>query len=244
MRPKDNHAAAFISINRMVQRLRRNNNLRMKQIIDIDKWDRKDNFRFFEEFVNPWYAVTTEIDCTRALRECKATGESFFLRYLHAILCSANEVEALRYRLQPDGRVVLYDRIDIITPIAAEGRPFVTVRIPYIADFAEFSAEARRRIEGIRPEDSPYGVEEEMFRNVDYGVIHMSAVPKMYFTSMSYTTHKPGGMACTHPLSVVGKAVERPGGRMAMPYSIYVSHAFVDGSHLTDFFTRIAARLS
>lgn len=214
----------------------------MKQIVDIDNWKRRDVFRFFEDFLSPWYSVTTEIDCTRAFRESKERGESFFLRYLHAVVCAANEIEELRYRLQPDGSVALYDRLDIITPIAAEGRPFVTVRIPYIADFAEFAAEARRIIEAIKPDDSPYAVEAKMFADEDYGVIHLSAVPKMYFTGMTFTVDKPG-RGCTHPLSVVGKVEKRPGGKLIFPYSIYVCHSFVDGSHLTDFFARIASRL-
>lgn len=215
----------------------------MKTYVDMSTWERRDVFRFFEDFMNPWYSVTTELECTRAFNESRERGESFFLRYLHAVLCAANEVEALRYRLQPDGRVALYDRLDIITPIAAEGRPFVTVRIPYIADFAEFAETATRIIRGIKPDDSPYAVEERMFAEEDYGVIHLSAVPKMYFTGMTFTAQSPG-RACTHPLSVIGRMTERVGSRLVLPYSIYVSHAFVDGAHLTDFFARITSRLA
>ena len=38
----------------------------MKHIIDIDAWERRDNDGFFRSFVNSWYSVTTEIDCTEA----------------------------------------------------------------------------------------------------------------------------------------------------------------------------------
>ena len=34
----------------------------MKHIIDIDAWERRDNYGFFRSFVNSWYSVTTEID--------------------------------------------------------------------------------------------------------------------------------------------------------------------------------------
>lgn len=214
----------------------------MNTFIDLPSWERRDVARFFSDFLSPWYSVTTELDCTRAFRESKERRQSFFLRYLHAVVCAANEVEAMRYRLQPDGRIALYDRLDVITPIAAEGRPFVTVRIPYIADFAQFAAEATRIIRSIKPDDSPYAVEEKMFADEDYGVIHLSAVPKMFFTSMTFTTHRPG-QACTHPLSVVGRMTDRGNGRLVLPYAIYVNHAFVDGAHLTDLFARISSRL-
>ena len=166
----------------------------MKEIIDIETWERRDNFEFFRGYASSWYAVTTEIECTRSFRQCKETGESFLLRYLHA-------------------------------------------------DFNKFCDEARRIIGGITPETNPYGTEEAMFSAGDYGVIHLSAVPKMYFTSITYTNYETGN-ACTHPLSTMGKVTERHGDRLIMPYSIYVNHAFVDGSHLSDFFDRIQQRLA
>ena len=215
----------------------------MKTIVDIDNWQRRDNYMFFRGYVSSWYAVTTELDCTDAFRRSKADGSSFFLRYLYAVLCAANEVEALRYRIDREGRPVLYDSIDIITPIAVAGRSFVTVRIPYVADFEGFCTEATRIISSISPDDNPCGVEERMSADDDYGVIHMSAVPKLYFTSITYTV-AGGGQACSHPLSTMGKAVTREGGRMVMPYSVYVDHAFVDGSHLTRFFELIQEKLA
>lgn len=213
----------------------------MKRIIDLSTWSRRDNYEFFRNYANSWYAITVEIECGGSFAECKASGDSFFIRYLHAVLCAANEVEALRYRKTPEGQVVLYDKLDIITPIS-NGDNFVTVRIPYIADYDEFKATARKIIDGITPEDSPYGVEDEILKSGDYNVIHLSAVPKMRFTSLSYT-FQAVGTGCVFPLSVMGKASYEGDGKMRMPYSIYVDHAFVDGAHLSSFFEKIEARL-
>lgn len=54
----------------------------MKHIIDIDTWERRDNYGFFRNFVNSWYSVTTEIDCTEASAAARAAKRSFFLYYL------------------------------------------------------------------------------------------------------------------------------------------------------------------
>lgn len=214
----------------------------MKKFIDVTTWERRGNYEFFRDFASSWYSVTTEIECARSFEECKRSGDSFFLRYLHAVVCAANEVEALRLRRSPSGEIVLFDRIDIITPIAA-GDNFVTVRIPYIPDFKKFSEEATSIISSIRPGDNPYGVEQKMIDSGDYDVIHLSAVPKIYFTSMTFTTQSVGS-ACTHPLSVMGKARRAADGTMSMPYAIYIDHMFVDGAHLADFFSRIESRLN
>ena len=103
----------------------------MKHIIDIDTWERRDNYGFFRTYLNSWYSVTTEIDCTEASAAARRSGHSFFLYYLYAVLRSANEVNELRYRTDKNGQVVFHDRVDIISPIAVPGKTFYTVRIPY-----------------------------------------------------------------------------------------------------------------
>jgi len=107
----------------------------MKQIIDIETWERRDNYNFFRNFVSSWYSITTEIDCTEASLAARAAGRSFFLYYLYAVLRSANEVDELRFRKDKNGQVVFHDRVDIISPIAVPGKTFYTIRIPYHEDF-------------------------------------------------------------------------------------------------------------
>ena len=79
--------------------------------------------------------------------------------------------------------------------------------------------------------------EKELMQQGDYDVVHLSAVPKMFFTSITYTVAEAGN-GCSHPLMTVGKVVPR-GERLVFPLSIYVNHAFVDGSHLASFFGKI-----
>ena len=103
----------------------------MKHIINIDTWERKDNYNFFRGFANSWIAITSEADCTEAFARAKAQGHSFFLYYLYAITRAVNEIKELRYRWDKNGQVVYHDTVDVITPIAVPGRTFYTVRIPY-----------------------------------------------------------------------------------------------------------------
>lgn len=213
----------------------------MKHIVDIDTWVRRDNYRFFQGFVSSWYAVTTEIDCTKARSVAKAAGRSFFLHYLYAVVRAANRVDEMRYRTDKQGRVVFHDRVDIITPIAVPGRTFFTLRIPYADDFETFYRQAQELIAHIPEDGDPYGCEKTLQSVGDYDVVHLSAVPGMYFTSITYTLVAPGN-ACAYPLMTAGKAVTREG-RLLMPLSVYVNHAFVDGSHLSAFFAEIQSFL-
>ena len=209
----------------------------MKHIIDIDTWERRDNYGFFRTYLNSWYSVTTEIDCTEASAAARRSGHSFFLYYLYAVLRSANEVNELRYRTDKNGQVVFNDRVDIISPIAVPGKTFYTVRIPYHENFERFYAEAHALITDIPENGDPYHAEKELMQQGDYDVVHLSAVPKMFFTSITYTVAEAGN-GCSHPLMTVGKVVPR-GERLVFPLSISVNHAFVDGSHLASFFGKI-----
>ena len=79
----------------------------MKHIVDIETWERKDNYNFFRGFANSWIAITSEVDCTEAYNHAKANGKSFFLYYLYAILRAANEIKEFRYRWDKNGQVAI-----------------------------------------------------------------------------------------------------------------------------------------
>ena len=75
----------------------------MKHIIDIETWERRDNYNFFRNFHNSWISITSEVDCTEAFPAAKAAKRSFFLYYLYAVLRAANEVKEFRFRTDKNG---------------------------------------------------------------------------------------------------------------------------------------------
>lgn len=202
----------------------------MKHLIDIDTWDRRDNYAFFRGFLNPWYAVATEIDCTEARAAAKAEGDSFFLYYLYAIAKAVNEIREFRYRTDAHGNVVFHDRVDVITPIAVPGRTFFTVRIPYCDDFEEFYARSSDLVTNIPADGDPFSTGKEIIQQGDYDVFLLSATPGLRFTAITYAQSAPG-CPTQYPLMNVGKAELREG-RLRMPFSLFVNHAFVDGAHI------------
>jgi chloramphenicol O-acetyltransferase type A len=55
----------------------------MKEKIDINTWIRKDHFKFFSAFEEPFFGVTVDVDCTATYEEAKENNVSFFLFYNH-----------------------------------------------------------------------------------------------------------------------------------------------------------------
>lgn len=209
----------------------------MKHIVDIRTWERKDNYNFFRGFANSWISITGEVDCTEAYAAAKASGRSFFLHYLYAILRAVNEIKELRYRWDKNGQVVYHDTVDVISPIAVPGKTFYTVRIPYHKDFCTFYEKARQIVTSIPEDGDPYGTDKQIASQGDFDVFLLSATPKLYFTSITYTQQSVGH-PLDYPLMNAGKAITRAG-RLYMPIALTVSHAFVDGAHISLFFEKV-----
>ena len=209
----------------------------MKQIIDIETWERKENFNFFRRFQNPQLSITSEVECGGAKKRAKEAHQSFFLHYLYAVLRTANEIPELRYRIDPEGRVVLYDQIDILSPIKIkENGKFFTIRFPYHEDFETFYQEARKIIDSIPENGDPYAAENGEVANGDYGLILLSATPDLYFTSITGTQEKQSGN--NYPLLNAGKAIIKEG-KLVMPIAMTIHHGFVDGHHLSLFYRKV-----
>lgn len=211
----------------------------MKRIIDLDTWKRKDNFRFFSTFLNPCISITSEVVCTQAREKARNNKHSFFITYLHAILKAVNNVEELKYRIKRDGEVVVYDKIDVLSPIQVnEDGKFTTVRIPWLTDFNEFHKNAANIIQNVAAEEDPYShtLNIDVLDDNNYNVVLVSATPHLYFTSMTHTQELRNGS--DFPLLNVGKSVIR-NGELVIPIAINVHHGLVDGKHLSDFFSII-----
>ena len=213
----------------------------MKHIVDIHTWERKDNYNFFRGFANSWISITGEVECTEAYASAKASGRSFFLHYLYAILRAVNEIKELRYRWDKNGQVVYHDTVDVISPIAVPGKTCYTVRIPYREDFEAFYAEARRIVTSIPADGDPYGTDKQIAEQGDFDVFLLSATPKLYFTSVTYTQQSVGH-PLDYPLMNAGKAIRRDG-RLYMPIALTASHAFADGAHISLFFEKVERNL-
>ena len=147
-----------------------------RTIINYHTWERRENFEFFKNYLNPCYSVTCDVECTQAFLNSKIDGNSFFLKYLYAILRAVNEIPELRYRLETmeiedhdngepvtEEVIVLYKHVSVITPIASgENGRFHSVNIPYRESYIEFCKVANEIIENIPDDTNPYAAENSV----------------------------------------------------------------------------------
>lgn len=191
----------------------------MKHQLDLTTWKRKEHFDFFQQFDEPFFGVTVEVDCTKAYEASKARHCSFFLYYLYKSLLAANFVEPFRYRII-DGNVWVCDQVNASPTINRPDGTFGFAYMNFEHDFDVFLINAK--IEMDRVQNSK-GLEPAM---ASENIIHYSSLPWIKFTSVSHA--RSFSFKDSIPKITFGKMTET-NGRKLMPVSIHVHHALMDG---------------
>ena len=197
----------------------------MKQKLNLDTWNRKEHFLFFKQMEEPFFGITTTIDCTNAYDKAKELNISFFTYYLHKTLVAANAIENFRYRIIDD-EIYIFDTIDASATIMREDKTFAFSLIEYsnnINDFAEITKTEIARIQTTT----------RLFtRDFQENLIHFSALPWLNFTSFSHARSFTFPDSC--PKISFGKMMIE-NGKKTMSMSVHVHHGLMDGYHVSQF---------
>ncbi|MEY4963017.1 MAG: Chloramphenicol acetyltransferase [Bacteroidota bacterium] len=194
----------------------------MKQKLDLNTWNRKEHFLFFKEMDEPFYGITTTIDCTKAYTKAKALGVSFFTYYLHKTLGAVNAVENFRYRII-DGEAYVFDVIDASATVMREDTTFGFSYMPYAENLADFAPIVQTEIDRIQTTTGLFT------REYPENIIHFSALPWINFTSLSHARSFTWPDSC--PKISFGKLLD-DNETKSMAISVHVHHGLVDGYHV------------
>ena len=194
----------------------------MKTEIDISNWNRKEHFEFFSAFDEPFFGITTPIDCTIAMKKAKEIQIPFFVYYLHKTLEAINKVENFRLRIE-NKRVYLYDEIDASATIMREDKTFGFSFMKFHEDICEFNKIAQKEIARMQ---SITGI---FTREYPENIIHFSAVPWINFTGLTHSRNFKIEDSC--PKISFGKVVEE-NGKKTMSLAVLAHHGLVDGYHM------------
>ena len=198
----------------------------MKKKIDVEKWKRREIYRFFKDYNEPYYGITMDLECTAAYNFSKSKKISFFLYYLHLVLKAVNMTEAFKYRIEGD-ELFLYDVINGSATIDRDDGTFGFSYIPYFEDMDLFLDRATEEMIEVRMSDQL--IRSEIGENI----IHFSSLPWIRFSHVSHPRHY--ARRDSIPKVTVGKYDMRGQKRM-MPVSVHVHHAVADGLHVGQFF--------
>ena len=206
----------------------------MKTIIDLKTWNRTAHFEFFSKFDEPFFGITTPIDCTIAYQKAKAIQVPFFVYYLHKTLVAINRIENFRLRIE-DENVVLYDEIDASATIMREDKTFGFSFMKYHEDIHEFNKIAQLEIQRIQ---NTSGI---LTREYPENIIHFSAVPWINFTGLTHSRKYSISDSC--PKISFGKLMDEDG-KKTMALSVTAHHGLLDGYHIGLFIETLQQELN
>lgn len=197
----------------------------MKTLINIDTWNRKEQFLFFSQFDEPFFGVTVKVDCTIAYLKAKEKGISFFLYYLYRALKASNQIENFRYRII-ENQVYEFEKVNASPTIDRPNGTFGFAYMDYFEDENMFYENALQEIKNVRNSTSLLPATS------GENVIHFSAIPWLDFTSISHARSFSHPDSC--PKISFGKITEN-GGKREMAVSIHGHHGLMDGVHVGEF---------
>lgn len=198
--------------------------------IDLSTWNRREHFEFFSKMSNPFFGITSEIDCTKAYAICKEKGISFFAYYMHKSIMASNAVKELRYRII-DGKVMELPYVNVGTTIAREDGTFGFSLTEYSEDFEVFNARLQKEIENVQNS-------EGIRLHTEDGRVDLIRHTTIPWTSFSAILHPFNlGSGDSVPKIAFGK-FRAEGDRKWLPISIEAHHGLADGRHLGLYFQK------
>ena len=201
----------------------------MKTKINLETWNRKEHFLFFKQMEEPFYGITTTIDCTKGYNESKQLGISFFTYYLHQTLMAVNAVENFRLRIS-NNAIFLHDTISASATVMREDKTFGFSFMEYSENMQDFAQIVTAEIDRIQ---STTGI---ITTEYPENLIHFSALPWINFTSLSHARSFTWPDSC--PKISFGKMTNQ-NGKKTIPVSVHVHHGLVDGYHVGLFLEKL-----
>lgn len=199
----------------------------MYKHLNIENWNRREHFEFFNQCDEPLFGIVTEIDCTDAYKTCKSNSIPFSLYFHYQATVAVNQTEEFRYRIKND-EIVIFDTIHVTTTIGRDDNTFSFAFIPFMQPLNNFIDVAKVEIDRIKC-SSGIGANENTGR---LDVIHFSTVPWISFTGVTHARNYK--FKDSIPKITFGKYFHR-NNRMIMPVSINVHHGLMDAFHVSRF---------
>lgn len=194
--------------------------------IDVETWKRREHYAFYRRVDFPQYNVCFNLDISGFLERVQKENLPFYHTMMYFSVLCANQFPEFKQRVQND-RVLEHD---IIHPGFTDIRPgddlFRIVTVEMQDSLPAFLEAVRIKIE----EQKGYFSPDSLSARDD--MVYITSLPWTTFTSVSH----PGTLTKDDsvPRLAWGKFYEDRG-KTLMPYSVQVSHVFVDGIHVSRF---------
>lgn len=198
--------------------------------IDMEKWDRKENYEWFTTKNRCKINMTMNVDVTNLVKIIKQNKLRCYPTFTYIASMVINKHDEFKMNYDESGNLGVYDIIHPRYPIFHESNEKISILwTEYSEDFKVFYSSFISDIE-------KYGEKRSMAAKGKFppNCFDMSSLPWSSFTSFDCPpTHD---VVWLPPFVMVGRFFES-NDKMLLPVSISVHHATCDGYHVSRFFS-------
>lgn len=202
------------------------------QKLNMEKWPRKEIFKHFIEDVRCVITITADVEVGNVVRFCKEKGYSFYPTFIFIVSHVVNQQEELKIRINNEGELILWDRVDpSYVVFHPEDQLFTRLISQYYPDFAECYSQITadmRKHQNKRAFEINYE---------NQNTFDVSCLPWMHYKSCDLHVYDSGIYLA--PVITWGKFQENSEGKINMPLTMQIHHAVADGFHIGQFFQNV-----
>ena len=198
--------------------------------IDIDNWDRKENYNWFTTKNRCKINMTMNIDVTKLVKIIKENKLRCYPTFTYIISRVVNEHDEFKMNYDEDGNLGICDVVHPRYPIFHESDKKISILWTQYSD--NFKTFYSRFIDDI----NVYGEKRSMTAKGKFPLncFDISSLPWSSFTS--FDCPPTSDVVWLPPFVMVGRFFESSG-KFLLPVSISVHHAACDGYHVSRFFS-------
>lgn len=199
----------------------------MKEIIDLESWQRASVFHSYKNGEMPYTNICTDVDITEFMRYIRTYNYQFYASLLFYVTKASNIIESFRCRIE-DGVPVRWDKIAAGYSLMTYEDIFGTACTEFSEDFKTFYENALSDI-NVAKEG---GDASHKLNGKRLDVIYITSVPWVNLTSF-YQAIPSSKQAM--PFIGIGRRFGS-GDRVKISINVQAHHSFVDGYHIAQFF--------
>lgn len=201
-------------------------------LIDLEKYERKEHFIHYLKNVPCSYSMTVNIDITELLKLLKENHYKLYPVILYAITRVANNHIEFRMCLDEKEKLGYYNIVNpTYTIFHKENNTFSSIWTEYNENFTEFLNNYEKDIQEYKNKQG--FITKECKEN---NLINISSIPWVTFTE--FNLNLPRGEKYLLPIFTVGKFCEQSN-KILLPLSVQVHHAVCDGFHTSRFINEL-----
>lgn len=207
------------------------------EMIDLEKYERKEHFLHYINNVPCFYSMTTNIDITNLKNYIKEKEYKLYPTIIYAITRVVNNHIEFRMSLDAENNLGYFTDVNpTYTIFHKDNNTFSNIWTKYNSDFIDFYKNYEKDIK-------EYGDKKGFItkKSENNNLINISAIPWTSFTG--FNLNLPKAKKYLLPIFTIGKHFEE-NKRMLLPLAVQVHHSVCDGFHTSRFINELQELLN